>query len=97
MYIPTRHKDPLAEFRTLLRERRTPLGDRLNISKLAEQLVVGRSHLSQVLNGHRTGEKTRLILFAHLTEREVKALGAGWWEQYQTWARFHGEHCSMSA
>lgn len=94
MSISNTAKDGLAEFKRVLSERQTPLGDRLNISRLAAEMVVGRSHLSQVLNGCRKGEKTRLLLFACLTEREVKALGPAWWAQYQTWRKFHGKLCS---
>lgn len=83
--------------RALLRSRKNALGDRMNISRLAAEAVIGRAHLSQVLHGKRRGAETRAVLFPYLTEDEVRVLGDEWWGDYEKWRRFHGEHVPRNA
>lgn len=60
------------------------LGQRdTNITKLAAEIGAGRSHLSQVLNGHRTGGITRVALYKKLTTLEIACLG--WGDDYLAW------------
>jgi hypothetical protein len=47
----------------------------MDVTKLAEQLMCGRSHLSQVLNGRRPGGHTWPKLQRVLTPRELQLLG----------------------
>ncbi len=49
------------------------------ITSLAEAINAGRSHLSQVLSGKRTGKPTwrKLMAAGVLTERELWLLGQG--------------------